>query len=101
MSNERLNKYTCDKCGGSVITIDREAGVTPMFIACCAPSDERLACMGRMASSMYRGVGGEPSFEWRKPNADEYSALDRSTREDHVDRGGLLIYPIPQVKIEG
>lgn len=98
---QRLNKYACDKCGGSVITIDREMGVTPMFIACRAPRDEGLACMGMMASSMYRGVSGEPSFEWRAPTIEERAGLDTYTLEQHVDRGGLLIYPIPQVKMEG
>lgn len=95
----RLNRYTCEICGDSIITIDRELGVTPMFIACRAPRDAgQPKCKGMMISSMYQNVAGTPSFEWRKPTKEENAALDIYLREEHVDRGGLLLYPIEETK---
>jgi hypothetical protein len=34
-----------------------------------------------------------PTYEWRKPTKDEYLRMEAPMRE-HVDRGGLEIYPI-------
>jgi len=91
MDNERLNQYTCQTCGQSIITVDRVPGVTPMFIRCRAT----VGCSGRAHSAFYRVESDQtPTFEWRKPTPAEYEALDAATREEHVDRGGLLIYPL-------
>lgn len=85
----QLNRYICQKCGGSVITIDRDEGVTPFMILCRAT----VGCRGHMYSSFYRGVEGEPTFEWRKPTPTEYAAYSLAMRQ-HVDQGGLDIHPI-------
>jgi hypothetical protein len=84
-----LNRYTCERCGGSIVTVDREAGTTPLFLRCRATK----GCDGRMVSAMYRGVVGTPTFEWRKPNGAERLRLSGAMRA-HVDRGGLVLYPI-------
>ncbi|MBW3637024.1 MAG: hypothetical protein KY445_11285 [Armatimonadetes bacterium] len=86
---EKKNRYTCKSCGGSIITIDRDEGVTPMFLRCRATS----GCRGEMVSSMYRGVTGTPTFEWRKPTEVEYSRMQPEMKQ-HIDMGGLDIYPI-------
>jgi len=87
--NPNLNRYTCKNCGRSVVTIDREMGVTPMFLNCRATA----GCSGDMSSAMYRSVVVEPTFEWRKPTPDEYKEMPRAMK-DHIDMGGLAIYPI-------
>lgn len=84
-----LNRYTCEQCGDSIITIDRDAGVTPMFLECKATPE----CAGTMVSSMYRDVEGVPTFEWRRPSKTQYKKADPGMRQ-HYDMGGMNIYPI-------
>lgn len=90
-----INVYQCEKCGGETVTIDREEGVTPFMIRCRANTE----CGGMMNSTFYMASQDlTPKFEWRKPTPVEYEKLDKATRKDHVDRGGLLLYPIAPEK---
>lgn len=89
------NKYTCDVCGASIVTIDKNEGVTPMFIQCSGI----WGCPGKMVSSMYMNVSGEPTFEWRNPTPEEYRKLSHAMKM-HIDRGGLEIYPITKMQDE-
>lgn len=89
----RLNRYTCERCRGTVITIDREEGVTPFMVRCRADVFAKGGCGAFMVSSFYRDVEGVPTFEWRKPTKAEYRKYSPEMR-DHVDQGGLCIYPI-------
>lgn len=83
----RKNVYKCDACGGWIVTIDRDAGTTPAFLACRSTED----CDGRMASMWYDVPQElEPTHEWYNPLDHEYRTLNKLER-DHVDRGGLLI----------
>ena len=81
----KLNRYTCDTCCYEIVTIERQQGVTPMFLAC--KSAKR--CTGMMVSAMYRGVVGLASFEWRTPTKQEYRKLPSATK-NHGDLGGLI-----------
>jgi hypothetical protein len=85
-----FNCYTCTTCGGQIVTVDRDEGVTPFMVRCRAQKD----CGGTMHSSFYTNVplALQPTYEWRKPTPQEYRKLDKATRTDHVDRGGLLMY---------
>ena len=85
---ERLNRYTCSACKGSVVTVDIDEGTTPFMLACRATP----RCNGVMQSSLYRGVSGVPTFAWRKPTQDEYRAATAAGRH-HYDLGGLDIHP--------
>jgi hypothetical protein len=102
---ERKNAYFCDECQGYVITIDRDEGVTPMFLACRVkgdPNDPANDCKGKMTSMMYPaqpwpeedGYGNpiptEPTWEWYKPEPSDPALKDAGTRE-HVTKGGLLL----------
>lgn len=84
-----LNRYVCPKCRGSIITVDRDEGVTPFMLGCRATA----GCAGMMQSSFYRGVTGEPTFEWRKPTPDEIVRASPAM-QDHFRMGGLDIHPI-------
>jgi hypothetical protein len=85
MFKDRINQYTCDTCGGTITTIDRDDGTTPMMLAC-----RFTGCNGRMMSHMYRVQPGlTPDHEWFKPTG----KVARIHRE-HVSRGGLLIRKI-------
>lgn len=87
----RLNIYTCESCRRHIVTRDEEHGVTPFMVACRAAEN----CRGMMKSSMYRvfDQSMRPDYVWRKPTADEFGDLSPGAR-DHVERGGLLLYPI-------
>jgi GT2 family glycosyltransferase len=92
----RINVYTCSKCGGYTVTIDIHEGVTP-FMLCCRASGREGDCRGMAESSLY--PSGEkpswipdPAWEWFKPVGPEYRKLNRAMRE-HVDKGGLDIRP--------
>ena len=43
------NAYTCPDCKKSAITVNRNAGTTPMWISCPDPT-----CAGEATSRMYR-----------------------------------------------
>lgn len=90
-NGRKRNIYVCTKCLGHVITEDAEEGVTPFGMACRAT----IGCEGTMESSFYRvwNQTMAADFEWRKPNALEFAGLDKATIE-HVNKGGLLIYPL-------
>ena len=85
-----LNRYTCQACGGRIVTEDRDEGTTPFMIDCKATK----GCPGPMQSACYRGVGiDEPvNFIWRKPTREEYRRAHRLMKQ-HFDQGGLDIYP--------
>jgi hypothetical protein len=87
----RRNAYGCQGCGGVIVTINRDEGVTPMFLRCRMPD----SCGEMMASTWYQlpPDAPEPSWEWYRPSA---SALRRLKRRDpatadYVERGGLLL----------
>ncbi len=84
----RINVYTCDKCGGKTVTIDIHEGVTP-FILRCRASGREGDCNGKSYSSLYRVAPGLiPMWEWFTPVGSEYNKLSVDMKE-HVDKGGL------------
>lgn len=93
----KRNRYTCEHCSQSIVTIDRDEGVTPYCLLCKVTP----YCKGFMQSAMYRGIWEEPTHEWRKPTPEEYATLHESVKL-HVDMGGLCLHRIEtiQAKIE-
>lgn len=87
--NDRLNCYTCKECNYSIVTIDRDEGVTPMFLACRNPKK----CAGTMQSHGYRGVIGTPTHEWRRPPRAERRKMSTAMQE-YFRKGGLELYEI-------
>lgn len=94
--NNKINVYTCQKCGGQIVTIDAQSGVTPFTLRCRAMKN----CDGDMNSS-FCNVSQDlaPQYQWRKPTKTEFYQLDQATRE-HVSRGGLLIYPLNSISLK-
>lgn len=89
-SGNKINVYTCETCGNSIVTVDREDGVTSMTLKCRAVS----TCQGRMFSCMYRVPQHlKPTWEWYKPVGAELDGLTESQR-DHVQQGGLMLRKI-------
>ena len=93
----RVNAYKCDSCGRYTVTIDRDEGVTPMFLACRADGTEDFKCNGRAVSLGYpQGPTPDwavPAWEWYKPSRIEMHGLSPEMR-DHVQRGGLMLRKI-------
>lgn len=89
MKKGAKNRYTCEACQGSIVTMDVDEGTTPFMLQCRATE----GCEGMMQSSMYRGVEGEPDYVWRKPTADEYKGASASMRH-HFDLGGLDLFRV-------
>lgn len=96
-----VNGYQCPDCNGLTIVVHRDAGVTPMFLACRAEGvDPREAkCKGQAVSLMY--PEGEPpappAWEWFKPSATQMKRYRREdpAMYDHVQRGGLELRKLP------
>jgi hypothetical protein len=99
----RLNVYACTPmpmsnmksgCGHWIVTIDRAAGVTPMFTRCGH-------CGGTATSRMYKVEPGlEPTHEWFRPKSvselpNNYSLASVT---QHLANGGLLLRPVPGKK---
>ncbi len=82
----KKNIYVCESCKGHIVTVDRDAGVTPFLIRCEASA----GCGGRMKSSLYRvfDQSMRASHEWYRPAAPQ--VLTGNTL-DHVMHGGLLL----------
>lgn len=104
----RKNAYYCEDCKGYIVTVDRDEGVTPMFLACRVkgdPRDPANDCEGTSRSMMYPhepwpetdGFGTpiptEPTWEWYAPTAKQLRRLARKepATAEHVERGGLLL----------
>jgi hypothetical protein len=84
-----INTYYCQTCKGSIVTIDRDEGVTPFMLSCLATE----GCDGVMRSAMYAfQPGAKPMWEWYKPASTK--GFDQWTRE-HVEKGGLVLQRIP------
>ena len=89
--NRRINAYRCPICMNLTVTIDRDEGVTPMFLNCRVTP----GCKGMAESYFYRPPknAGEPTHEWYRPEAEEMRTLEEGML-DHVRRGGLCIRAI-------
>jgi len=101
----RVNVYACTPpmmpgstvgggCGYWIVTIDREAGVTPMFVKCGH-------CGGMASSRMYKvSPGLEPTHEWFRPRtaAELPAGYTLKSVADHLRNGGLLLRPIGKGK---
>lgn len=94
----KLNKYTCEKCGGTFTTIDLNDGVTPFMTRCRAETDRFERCAGMAQSHFYR-VHGEawPEWGWYTPDAAWLERQDDGMK-DHVSRGGLVLRRLDPVE---
>lgn len=81
----RINCYTCKVCGHVTKTIDRHAGVTPMFNVC-------VSCGGESVSSWYKDIAPDlkVTHEWVIPTLSELIKQRKNPGLiDHILRGGL------------
>ena len=92
----KINTYTCPTCGHRIITIDRDEGVTPMFVRCEGPLRCDRDTLPGATSSMYRVAQTlTPTHEWYRPSVKEMRGLSPSMIH-HIRQGGLLIRPIQE-----
>lgn len=108
MSAGEKNAYYCETCGGYIVTIDIDDGVTPFMLACRVkgePRSEGNDCNGMMESMFYpkppwpardgygHEIPTEPSYEWYTPTGAELKRMRRRERDlyEHVRQGGLVL----------
>lgn len=87
----RVNTYRCGQ-GHLMITIDRDAGVTPMFMTC-------PKCGSQSTSAGYNPKDKEslnPTYEWFRPDFVQCLKMRRKNDGmlEHVLKGGLEIREI-------
>ncbi|HNB60355.1 MAG TPA: hypothetical protein PK308_08565 [Phycisphaerales bacterium] len=96
---DRRNIYDCQTCGGKIVVIELDPGVTPMFLDCRATQ----GCAGRMVSRMYRDIDPEapPTHAWRRPTGDQIAAAKRSNPNlyYHYTHGGLDLWPLAEANL--
>lgn len=92
------NAYWCERCGLHTVTVNRDPGVTPMWLGCRAngyePGEEG-ACGGRAQSLMFpdpwpEDVPEEAAWEWFRPKPETISEMD-PVGWQHFSQGGLGI----------
>lgn len=93
------NAYTCGSCGKSMITVNRNAGTTPMWKACAY-------CGGEATSQGYRiPPDSPPFFEWYRPMTDEeiQEVLEDDDEygqyAEYIQMGGLAFRRIPDERL--
>jgi len=85
MSKGKKNGYICQECGGRIVTIDIDEGVTPFMLACRA----KEGCKGMMFSCFYSIPQMLPAqYEWFMPES--YEGYDEAMIA-HFEQGGLDI----------
>lgn len=89
----KVNVYTCEKCEGRTVTIDRDEGVTPFILRCRVTP----RCDGKATSCCYRPPPGTPppTHEWYRPTEKEAKRSGEGMYE-HFKAGGLFIRPVTQ-----
>jgi hypothetical protein len=85
----RKNVYTCQMCGESFVTIDRDEGTTP-FMTKCHEDD----CIGNAQSAFYRVDQSLPAtHEWYRASDVEVRTRGPGWRGHH-EMGGLFLRKI-------
>jgi hypothetical protein len=91
------NIYSCPRCGGIVVTIDRDKGTTPMFLTC--GKYNRGGCGYTMMHSHGYPAGPRPAHipppthEWYRPDDNELYH-HRTAVLEYVRKGGLFLREI-------
>jgi hypothetical protein len=86
----KKNVYVCEKCRGSFVTVDRDAGTTP-FMTTCRATD---GCKGLAQSSFYRvDQALAATYEWRRLTDAEAAQQHPASMQHHL-MGGLFLRPI-------
>lgn len=83
------NIYVCEKCGGGIVTINRDDGTTPFMIMCRAKD----GCGGVMRSQFYpsNAVMFVADWEWFRPVSTKGYSPEM---KDHIKNGGLVLRKI-------
>lgn len=89
-----INGYACPECKKVTVVMHRDAGVTPMMLACRMTEN----CTGRAYSLGYPPnppdrVVKAVRYIWCRPDQEEFNKMSREMK-DHIKRGGLELRPI-------
>ena len=102
----RRNMYRCEQCRRVVFTVNRDEGVTPMFLMCggvAVPDCDEIrrgVPRAKLVSAMYDLPGWAKErpadFEWYKPTWEELQ--EKGAGEDEIEHwrmGGLTLRAAP------
>jgi hypothetical protein len=81
----RVNCYTCQKCGHITKTKDVDSGVIPFMFRC-------EKCNEVAYSSFFKDIAPDqvPTFEWYRPTLKETLKMRKDEGQlDHILKGGL------------
>jgi len=97
----KRNAYVCEKCGGTIITVNLDEGVTSFMVTCRAnwPGE----CDGMAQSQMYDVRQTIPaSWGWYRPNLSETNRLEAQHpgMKEHIERGGLVLRKLDNAERE-
>jgi hypothetical protein len=87
-----VNRYTCERCKGSIFTVDQAEGVTPFMLACRATE----GCSGWMQSGFYdprfRFLAPQPKWEWvqRGPDDIPHESLKLQPRISNISKSPVM-----------
>lgn len=84
---DRIDVYTCEKCGGRVLTTYRDVGVTP-FVIRCARCKSSMVHNYTYLKDAYNGK--DKVLEWYRPSFNELVKMSDGAIE-HVLCGGLIL----------
>ena len=90
-----INVYTCDTCGGRIVTKNLVEGTTPFSLSCLATTN----CRGTMYSCIYQcDQTLAPTHEWFLHDITKAGVRKRLGRVpgmiEHVEQGGLDLRPV-------
>src|SRR5690348_4544650 len=94
----KKNMYICEACFNRIVTIDRDAGVTPFLISCSQWINKDCDSRNKARSVLYRiSQDAEPTHEWYRSNPDEIAGMKNpESCLDHHKNGGLFLRKIPE-----
>jgi len=93
----RENYYHCRSCRKGIVTIDRDAGVTPSFKACLTDGCESsMMSQGYPSTESKPAWLGEPTHEWYRPEEIDDDADDELAY--YLMDGGLLLRKVESGK---
>lgn len=81
----RVNCYTCHKCGHITKTKDIDPGVIPFMFSC-------EKCGGTAYSSFFKDIASDkqPTIEWYRPTLKQVlKMMKKESMLDHIFSGGL------------
>lgn len=105
MNSGKIDKYSCKRCGGSILTIHTHTGIAPPMIGCLIKGEDGQSCghynimrvfiPGEMFSANFETDQSQiPTWQWKRPTQREISNLPKEGRRWSRDPNHLVLFRI-------